>query len=119
MIALTPSGGVFRKSVFCSELGCTLSTRSEMFHLEEGHPNALAPGKRPRTTLISYLICKRGQPVATVGCPGGDDQGQADLQIILNMLVFGMHSHKRSRRRASRRKRSSIRPGRIRTIPAY
>jgi gamma-glutamyltranspeptidase / glutathione hydrolase len=73
MIALTPSGGVFRKSVFCSELGCTLSTRSEMFYLEEGHPNALAPGKRPRTTLISYLIRERDRPVATVGCPGGDD----------------------------------------------
>jgi len=91
MIALTPSGGVFRKSVFCPDLGCTLSTRSEMFDLEDGHPNALAPGKRPRTTLISYLICERDQPVATVGCPGGDDQGQADLQIILNMIVFGMN----------------------------
>lgn len=91
MIALTPSGGVFRKSVFCPELGCTLSTRSEMFYLEDGHPNALAPGKRPRTTLVNYLICERGRPVATVGCPGGDDQGQADLQIILNMLVFGMN----------------------------
>jgi gamma-glutamyltranspeptidase / glutathione hydrolase len=90
MIALTPSGGIFRRSVFCPELGCTLSTRIEMFYLEEGHPNALAPGKRPRTTLISYLICERGRPVATVGCPGGDDQGQANLQIILNMLVFGM-----------------------------
>src|SRR2546425_2427978 len=52
MIALTPSGGVFRKSAFAPELGCTLSTRSEMFVLEEGHPNALAPGKRPRTTLV-------------------------------------------------------------------
>jgi gamma-glutamyltranspeptidase/glutathione hydrolase len=91
MIALTPSGGVFRKSVFCPELGCTLSTRSEMFYLEDGHPNALAPGKRPRTTLISYLICEHNRPIATVGCPGGDDQGQADLQIILNMLLFGMN----------------------------
>jgi gamma-glutamyltranspeptidase / glutathione hydrolase len=91
MIALTPSGGVFRKSAFCPELGCTLSTRSEMFYLEDGHPNALAPGKRPRTTLISYLIRERGAPVATVGCPGGDDQAQANLQIILNMLLFGMN----------------------------
>jgi gamma-glutamyltranspeptidase/glutathione hydrolase len=91
MIALTPSGGVFRKSVFSPELGCTLSTRSEMFSLEEGHPNALAPGKRPRTTLISYLICEGGRPIATAGCPGGDDQGQADLQMILNMLVFDMN----------------------------
>jgi len=91
MIALTPSGGVFRKSAFAPELGCTLSTRSEMFVLEEGHPNALAPGKRPRTTLVSYLISKGGVPTTTIGCPGGDDQAQADLQLILNVLVFGMN----------------------------
>ena len=91
MIALTPSGGVFRKSAFAPELGCTLSTRSEMFVLEDGHPNALTPGRRPRTTLVSYLICENGTPVITVGCPGGDDQAQADLQIILNLLVFGMN----------------------------
>jgi gamma-glutamyltranspeptidase/glutathione hydrolase len=91
MIALTPSGGVFRKSAFAAELGCTLSTRSEMFILEEGHPNAPAAGKRPRTTLVSYLICENGTPTTTVGCPGGDDQAQADLQIVLNVLVFGMN----------------------------
>jgi gamma-glutamyltranspeptidase/glutathione hydrolase len=90
MIALTPSGGVFRKSAFAPELGCTLSTRSEMFVLEDGHPNGLAPGKRPRTTLVSYLICEGGVPTTTIGCPGGDDQSQADLQLILNVLVFGM-----------------------------
>jgi gamma-glutamyltranspeptidase / glutathione hydrolase len=91
MICLTPSGGVFRKSAFAPELGCTLSTRSEMFVLEDGHPNALAPGKRPRTTLVSYLICRDGVPTTTVGCPGGDDQTQADLQLILDLLVFGMN----------------------------
>ncbi len=91
MICLTPSGGVFRKSAFSPELGCTLSTRSEMFVLEDGHPNAPAAGKRPRTTLVSYLICENGVPTTTVGCPGGDDQAQADLQIVLNLVVFGMN----------------------------
>jgi gamma-glutamyltranspeptidase/glutathione hydrolase len=91
MICLTPSGGVFRKSAFVPELGCTLSTRSEMFVLEDGHPNALAPAKRPRTTLVSYLICEGGVPMMTIGCPGGDDQAQADLQLVLNVLVFGMN----------------------------
>ncbi len=91
MICLTPSGGVFRKSAFAPELGCTLSTRSEMFVLEEGHPNALAPGKRPRTTLVSYLISEGGVPTTTIGCPGGDDQAQADLQLVLNLLAFGMN----------------------------
>ncbi len=91
MICLTPSGGVFRKSAFAPELGCTLSTRSEMFILEDGHPNAPAAGKRPRTTLVSYLICEGGVPTMTVGCPGGDDQAQADLQLVLNVLLFGMN----------------------------
>jgi gamma-glutamyltranspeptidase/glutathione hydrolase len=91
MICLTPSGGVFRKSAFAPELGCTLSTRSEMFVLEDGHPNALLPGKRPRTTLVSYLVCEDGVPLMTIGCPGGDDQAQADLQLVLNTLVFGMN----------------------------
>jgi gamma-glutamyltranspeptidase/glutathione hydrolase len=91
MICFTPSGGVFRKSAFSPELGCTLSTRSEMFSLEEGHPNALVPGKRPRTTIINYLISAHGVPTTTIGCPGGDDQAQADLQLVLNVLVFGMN----------------------------
>jgi gamma-glutamyltranspeptidase/glutathione hydrolase len=91
MIALTPSGGVFRKSAFAAELGCTLSTRSEMFVLEDGHPNALVPGRRPRTTLVSYLISEGGVPTTTIGCPGGDDQAQGDLQLVLNLLVFGMN----------------------------
>src|SRR5207302_1176044 len=91
MICLTPSGGVFRKSAFAPELGCTLSTRSEMFVLEDDHPNGLVPSKRPRTTLVSYLICEGGVPTMTIGCPGGDDQSQADLQLVLNLLVFGMN----------------------------
>ena len=90
MVCLTPSGGVFRKSAFAPELGCTLSTRSEMFFLDPEHPNGLQPGKRPRTTLVSYVVCKDGQPVMTFGCPGGDDQTQANLQLMLNVLVFGM-----------------------------
>ena len=90
MVCLTPSGGVFRKSAFAPELGCTLSTRSEMFFLDDSHPNGLQPGKRPRTTLVNYIVCKDGRPVMTFGCPGGDDQTQANLQLMLNVLVFGM-----------------------------
>ncbi len=91
MMCLTASGGVFRKSAFAPELGCTLSTRSEMFVLEEGHPNALTPGRRPRTTLVSYLISEGGVPTMTIGCPGGDNQTQANLQLVLNVLLFGMN----------------------------
>jgi gamma-glutamyltranspeptidase/glutathione hydrolase len=90
MVCITPSGGVFRKSAFVAELGCTLSTRSEMFFLDATHANGLQPGKRPRTTLINYFVCRDGVPIMTFGCPGGDDQAQANLQMILNVLVFGM-----------------------------
>lgn len=91
MVCITPSGGVFRKSAFVPALGCTLSTRSEMFFLDESHPNGLQPGKRPRTTLINYFACRDGEPVMTFGCPGGDDQAQANLQLMLNVMVFGMN----------------------------
>ena len=90
MVCVTPSGGRLDKSVFFPELGCTLSTRSEMFFLDEQHPNGLQPRKRPRTTLVNYMVCKDGEPVMTIGCPGGDNQVQADLQLLLNVLVFGM-----------------------------
>lgn len=91
MVCATPSGGAFTKSVFFSELGFALSTRMEMFNLEEGHPNLVEPGKRPRTTLVNYMVSKAGVPTMTIGCPGGDAQAQANLQLILNTLVFGMN----------------------------
>ncbi|MCH7737056.1 MAG: gamma-glutamyltransferase [Chloroflexi bacterium] len=90
MVCGTISGGAFAKSVFFPELGCTLSTRIEMFNCEEGHPNVVEPGKRPRTTLINFVVRKAGQPVMTIGCPGGDNQAQANVQLMLNTLVFGM-----------------------------
>ena len=90
MVCGTISGGGFAKSVFFPELGCALSTRIEMFNCEEGHPNVVEPGKRPRTTLINYIARKDGQPVMTIGCPGGDKQAQANVQLVLNVLVFGM-----------------------------
>ena len=90
VVCATPSGGDLASSPYFPELGCALSTRSEMFFIDPQHPNGLQPGKRPRTTLVNYIVWKDGQPVMTVGCPGGDDQAQADLQLILNVLVFGM-----------------------------
>ena len=90
MVCGTISGGAFAKSVFFPDLGCALSTRIEMFNCEEGHPNVVEPGKRPRTTLINYIVSRNGQPVMTVGCPGGDNQAQANIQLMLNVLVFGM-----------------------------
>ena len=90
LVCGTISGGSFSKSVFFPELGACLSTRIEMFNCEPGHPNVVEPGKRPRTTLVNYIVAKDGKPAMTVGCPGGDNQVQGNLQLILNSLVFGM-----------------------------
>ena len=91
MVCATPSGGDFSKSAFFPELGFPLSTRIEMFNFEDGHPNRLEANKRPRTTLINYIVSKGGTPMMTFGCPGGDAQAQANVQLILNTLVFGMN----------------------------
>ena len=90
LVCGTISGGSFSKSVFFPELGACLSTRIEMFNCEPGHPNVVEPGKRPRTTLVNYIVARDSKPVMTVGCPGGDNQVQGNLQLILNSLVFGM-----------------------------
>ena len=90
LVCGTISGGSFSKSVFFPDLGACPSTRIEMFNCEPGHPNVVEPGKRPRTTLVNYIVAKDGHPVMTVGCPGGDNQVQGNLQLILNSLVFGM-----------------------------
>ena len=91
MVCATPSGGLLSATVFFPELGCTISTRSEMFNFVEGHPNELVPGKRPRTTLVNYIVSEGGRPIMTVGCPGGDMQAQANVQLMLNTLMFGMN----------------------------
>ena len=96
MACSTPSGGAFNKSVFFSELGFALSTRSEMTNLVDGHPNVAAPGKRPRTSIINYIISKDDVPIMTVGCPGGDAQTQGNLQMILNTLLWDMNPQEAS-----------------------
>src|SRR3546814_8164982 len=53
MVAATPSGGWFQSSPVVPGLGFSLSTRAQMFWLEEGLPSTLRPGRRPRTTLTA------------------------------------------------------------------
>jgi gamma-glutamyltranspeptidase/glutathione hydrolase len=86
----TPSGGRLHSGVVVPGMGFTLSHRAEIFYLDPAHANALQPGKRPRTTLVCYFACKDGKPWLTLGCPGGDNQVQADLQLFLNVVEFGM-----------------------------
>jgi gamma-glutamyltranspeptidase/glutathione hydrolase len=61
-----------------------------MFYLDEDHPNALRPSKRPRTTLSPSLALRDGRPWLAFGTPGGDQQDQWSLQFFLNVVDFGM-----------------------------
>jgi len=70
MMCLTPSGGVFRKSAFAAELAARSARAARCSCSRRGIPNALTPGRRPRTTLVSYLISEAGVPTMTIGCPG-------------------------------------------------
>jgi len=90
MIAATPSGGWIPSSPVIPGLGFPLGTRGQMFSLVAGHPNALHPGKRPRTTLTPSLVLRGGAPWMVFGTPGGDQQDQWTLQFFLNMVDFGM-----------------------------
>jgi gamma-glutamyltranspeptidase/glutathione hydrolase len=60
------------------------------FSLEPGHPNEIAPGKRTMHTLNCYLVTQNGQPVIIGGTPGGDFQPQGNVQILTNLLDFGL-----------------------------
>ena len=90
MMAATPSGGWIHASPVIPGLGFPLGTRGQMFSLDPQHPNALQPGKRPRTTLTPSLVMKEGCPWMVFGTPGGDQQDQWTLQFFLNLVHFGM-----------------------------
>jgi gamma-glutamyltranspeptidase/glutathione hydrolase len=90
MIAVTASGGWIPSSPVIDALGFPLGTRMQTFYIDERHPNALAPGKRPRTTLSPSLAMVRGEPYLAFGTPGGDQQDQWTLQFFLNVVNFGM-----------------------------
>lgn len=83
IISLTPSGGWLQSSPRIPELGFCLGTRAQMFWLERGLPNSIAPGKRPRSTLTPSLALRDGEPVLAFGTPGGDQQDQWQLCFLL------------------------------------
>ncbi len=85
----TPSGA-WIPSVIVGDTGIPLSVRMEVFVLTPGHANQLVPGKRPRVTLSPTVVTKDGQLYFTMSTPGGDNQDQAMLQVLLNILEFDM-----------------------------
>ena len=83
MVSATPSGGWLWGAPVIPSLGFCLGTRAQMFWLEEGLPNSLEPGKRPRTTLSPTLAARDGEPYLALGTPGGDQQDQWTLHAFL------------------------------------
>ncbi len=93
LFSATPSGA-WLPSVIAGDTGIPLTQRAQSFLLVEGSPNELAGGKRPRITLSPTLVTRGGQPYLVLSTPGGDNQDQALLQVLLNVLDFGMNAQR-------------------------
>jgi gamma-glutamyltranspeptidase/glutathione hydrolase len=91
MISATPSGAWLQSSPVIPELGFCLSMRGQMFWLEEGLPNTIRPGARPRTTLSPSMALRDGEPYLAFGTPGGDMQDQWTLHFFLNHVHGGLN----------------------------
>src|SRR5438132_2767651 len=92
MITFTPSlHSAFGTGIVMGETGIIFNCRGDYYSLVPGEANALAPGKRPRSTLQSTLVMKDGQPFMITGSPGGDDQVMRTIQTLMNVVDFGMN----------------------------
>jgi gamma-glutamyltranspeptidase/glutathione hydrolase len=89
LVCATPSGGWIPTAPVIPELGFPVGTRLQMAVLDPDHPNALAPGKRPRTTLSPSLAWLPDGRRLAFGTPGGDQQDQWTLPFLLDLLDFG------------------------------
>ncbi|HEV7712256.1 MAG TPA: gamma-glutamyltransferase family protein [Asanoa sp.] len=90
MVSATPSGAWLQSSPVIPRLGMSLGTRAQMFWLQPGLPNSLAPGKRPRTTLTPSFALRDGGPYLAFGTPGGDQQDQWSLLFFLRHVHHGL-----------------------------
>jgi len=70
--------------------GLAVSSRGSQSWLTPGHPSAVAPGRRPRLTPNPAMLFRDGRLVMPFGTPGGDVQSQAMLQVLLNVVAFGL-----------------------------
>ena len=86
MVSATPSGGWLQSSPHITSLGFCLGTRGQMFALDDGTANTLAPRRRPRTTLTPSLALRDGEPWLAFGTPGGDQQDQWSLSLFLTLM---------------------------------
>ena len=90
MFSATPSGA-WLPAVVAGDTGVLMGQRLQSALTDPNSPNVVAPGKRPRITLTPTLVLKNGQPFMILSTPGGDNQDQALLQVLLNVIEFGMN----------------------------
>ena len=91
MVSATPSGGWLQSSPTIPELGFCLTNRMQMFWLNEQSAAALAPKRRPRTTLTANMALRDGAPYMAFGTPGGDQQPQWSALMFLHHAHHGMN----------------------------
>jgi gamma-glutamyltranspeptidase/glutathione hydrolase len=81
----------FGSGIVAGDTGIVLHNRANLFSLTPGHPNQIAPGKRPFHTLIPAMVLKDGAPWVSFGVMGGDMQAQGHAQVLANLIDFGMN----------------------------
>ena len=92
MVSLIQSNSwLFGSLITPDGLGFPLQNRGSGFTLQEGHVNTYAPEKRPFHTIIPAFITKDGEPFLSFGLTGGDMQPQGHVQIVMNLIDFGMN----------------------------
>jgi gamma-glutamyltranspeptidase / glutathione hydrolase len=90
LFSATPSGA-WLPAVVAGDTGVLMGQRLQSSLTDPNSPNVVAPGKRPRITLTPTLVLKGGEPFMVLSTPGGDNQDQALLQVLLNIIEFGMN----------------------------
>jgi gamma-glutamyltranspeptidase/glutathione hydrolase len=81
----------FGAGIVAGNTGIVLHNRGSLFTLKAGHPDQIAPGKRPMHTLVPAMVFKDGKPWLSFGVMGGDMQPQGHVQVLANLLDFGMN----------------------------
>jgi gamma-glutamyltranspeptidase/glutathione hydrolase len=88
---MTSICGLFGAGLVAGNTGVILNNRASQFSTRRGHPNALAPGRRPRHTILPGMVLRDGVPEFLLGCIGLNNHPQGQVQMLVNTLDLGMN----------------------------